>query len=133
MKKAPYALAGLLLLTLGGCGRSSASPAPAPGAPAPEPATAAAAPVGCPEKPGLCLVVEPAAAELIVDGTSHGAVESLGPPGARFLAVQPGIHLISLRHEGFETWRAEVSLAERPEAIEVELQAAKPTPNSPNP
>lgn len=128
------ATAGILsFFLLGAC-----APAAVANTPAPEAATTAsesspppaAEPVEvmCPDEPGLCLRIRPGDAELTVDGKSVGTVRDLGEPGAAFLRLEPGIYLITLERQGYETWRAEVSVAARSETIEVDLQTAKTQP-----
>lgn len=104
------------LLILGAC-----APASTP-APAPAPTTAKAKPAVCPARPGLCLEVDPPGAALVVNGEDRGTVESLGPLGGRFFALAPGFYQIMLKHDGYATWRAEVSVRDTHERIAVRLE-----------
>lgn len=79
--------------------------------------TAAAAPE--PEvklAPGLRFVVEPAEAEILIDEKSYGAAGELG-----HVALPPGIYRVSIRARGYTTWRAEVSVSDSAESLEVSL------------
>ena len=121
-------LALVALSTAGGCATPDVSiePAPEPGPavepPAvveAEPATDAAA--ACPEQPGLCLRVTPPGARLTVDGVDVGLLSELAAGTAHFHPVASGIHQITLEHDGYVTWRAEVSVRDTLENIDVEL------------
>ena len=72
------------------------------------------------EAPGLKFLVEPASAEVFVDGVSRGTVAELASSGG-LLALKPGIYQVSLKAKGCATWRAEVAVRERPELIQVAL------------
>ncbi len=78
-----------------------------------------ATPLPCPSDPGLCFVVEPADAEIVLNDESRGTVATLGVPA--FMSVASGIYQITLHREGFVTWRAEVSVQTGAERIEVKL------------
>ncbi|MFP2927298.1 PEGA domain-containing protein [Pyxidicoccus sp. 3LG] len=73
--------------------------------------------------PGLRFDVQPLQAEVIVNGRRVGTVEHLRFDGG-LLALPAGIHQVSIRHPGHVTWRAEVTVGDRPEPIRVTL-----TPN----
>ncbi|MDF1563580.1 MAG: hypothetical protein P1V51_11085 [Deltaproteobacteria bacterium] len=113
---------GLLL----GCATPAPEPDPLPEAeaapPAAEVSPAEAPAPTCPEASGLCLVVQPEDTLVVVDGDEHGMVSSIGEAGARFIPLSPGIHRITLRREGMQTWRTEVTVAQRAEPIVVELE-----------
>ncbi|MCY1020047.1 hypothetical protein [Pyxidicoccus sp. MSG2] len=70
--------------------------------------------------PGLRFDVLPLQAEVIVNGQPAGTVEHLRFAGG-VLALPPGIHQASIRYPGPVTWRAEVSVGDRPESIQVTL------------
>ena len=93
------------------------APAPAP-APAPVPAAAPRAPAA-PET-GLLFQVEPAQAEIAVDGLPYGTVADLASRGG-VLALAPGIYQVSLRAPGYATWRVEVAVRNGTEPIRVKL------------
>ena len=69
---------------------------------------------------GFRLDVDPADAELTVDGQRLGAVNSV-PLTDGVLALDPGIHQMSLKRKGYQTWRGEVSLGNQVEALKVSL------------
>jgi hypothetical protein len=83
-------------------------------APTPWPTAAAA------EESGLRFDVLPADAEVLVNGQKVGTAGGLGGGGG-LLAVPPGIYQVSIRYPGHVTWRAEVTVGERPERIQVSL------------
>ncbi len=118
-----------LLLTLAATLALACASAPAADpAPAPEPQPIAEpnrepAPPTCPNEPGLCFEVEPADAQLVVDGESKGSLSELAPTGPYFLDLESGIYQIMLRREGYTTWRGEVSVREASEKIKVTLEA----------
>ncbi len=103
-------------LALAACaGGKAAAPA---GTPAVAPAQATAPSVAPPPATGLELAVEPASAEILVDGESRGAVSSLA---SGVLGLPPGIYQVSLKASGYVTWRAEVAVRAGREKIEVRL------------
>ncbi|MBU8897828.1 PEGA domain-containing protein [Corallococcus sp. M34] len=81
------------------------------------PATEAPQPV---EGPGLRFDVQPGAARVFVDGHAVGTAASLRDAGG-LLSLAPGVHQVSIRHAGYATWRAEVTVGEEAEAIQVRL------------
>jgi len=91
---------------------------------APEAVPADATPDACPDAPGLCFAVQPADAEVIVNGETLTPTLTTG--GDSYLALGAGIHQIMLRRDGYVTWRAEVSVGEKAERIEVSLEAKAP-------
>jgi hypothetical protein len=118
-----------------GCA-STPKPAPAAGT---EPAVAPTAPTapttpseqGSPaaarapaSESGLRFAVEPADAEISVDGRAFGTVAELAGQGG-ILNLAPGIYQVSLKAAGFVTWRAEVALHSGTETIRAKL-AKKP-------
>lgn len=110
----------LLVVAVAGCATGlGTSPAPRPE----KPAAATSAPA--PELPatGLAFQVEPASAEILVDGESRGTVAAL-QSGA--LGLPSGIYQVSLRAPGFVTWRAEVAVRSARERIEVTLARKEP-------
>jgi len=77
--------------------------------------------VEAPSGPGLVVTVEPADAELIIDGSSYGAVSALAS-GNGFLPLKPGIYQVALKKPGYTSWRAEVTVNESPEHLTVSLE-----------
>jgi len=73
---------------------------------------------------GLVFTVEPADAEILIDGRPAGTVAGLGEAGG-ILRLAPGIYQVSLKAAGYVTWRAEVALRAGTETIRVKL-ARKP-------
>lgn len=76
----------------------------------------------CPNEAGLCFSVTPADAQLEVDGNVLGPLGDLGN-GLVFVGLEPGIHMITLTRDGYATWRAEVSIAEAAETINLTMEA----------
>jgi hypothetical protein len=66
------------------------------------------------------LDVEPSDAEIVVDGEILGTVAELMT--TQLLPLEPGIHQIVIRKEGFRTWRAEVAVKEEAEVVRVRLE-----------
>jgi hypothetical protein len=95
---------------------ASATPAPSAGAPAAVEAPRA------PNAPstGLVFAVEPADAQIAIDGAPHGTVADLAAQGG-LLPLAPGIYQVSLKAPGYATWRAEVALGASNETIRVNL------------
>ena len=117
---------------------TSPTPAPTPGAPAPTPGQASAdtaaagaeaqadtTPIGCPEKAGICFEVTPDDAELEVNGDKLGVVGALAVGGVVFVSLEPGIHLVTLRRDGYVTWRSEVTVGPVAETMAVTLEQAE--------
>ena len=65
--------------------------------------------------------VDPDGAQIYVDGKPMGKVSELRALGG-VLKIAPGIYQVSLRLAGYETWRAEVSVGEGTQTIQVALQ-----------
>ena len=96
-----------------------ATSSPAPASKAATTATATT-PAPASQGSGLTFTVKPTDAEIFIDGTSTGKVTDLsGSQG--FLKVKPGIYQVSLKRQGFVTWRAEVTVGEGTEAIHVNM------------
>ncbi|MCC6335808.1 MAG: PEGA domain-containing protein [Myxococcales bacterium] len=97
---------------------------PAPDESVPDAGASMAPPVAPKQKPpsgpGLVLLVQPADAELIIDGTSYGPVAHLETENGK-LPLKPGIYQVALKRAGYTSWRAEVTVTENPEALEVSL------------
>ncbi len=72
------------------------------------------------ETPGLKIDVKPADAELFIDGKNYGSVAKLSE-ATGVLSLKPGVYHVSLKRDGFQTWRAEVSVGEKTELLHVEL------------
>jgi hypothetical protein len=108
----------------------ASAPKPRPADPPPATAAPAAAPVETtPRAPegavtGLVFRVDPADAQISIDGTPRGTVADLADHRG-LLPLAPGIYQVSLKAPGFVTWRAEVALRTGTETIGVSL-ARKP-------
>lgn len=116
----------LVILLAFACGGKTATPTTGPAVTTADNATAGdgtAALEPLPRKPGVQLVVTPADAEINVDGEDVGPASAL--PGG-FLDLAPGMHQISIRKAGFDTWRVEVMVRDEAERLTVELKAAGP-------
>ena len=104
----------------GGCAASRPAPTHA------EPSTtdlSTRPPAGPPSEPvkqgsGLHFSVTPADAMVFIDGKAVGKVADLEGTGG-VLSVKPGIYQVSLKRPGFVTWRAEVTVGDGAEAIQV--------------
>jgi hypothetical protein len=72
------------------------------------------------DEPGLKIDVQPGDAELIIDGQSYGRVADIHAPNG-VLSLKPGLYQVSLKREGFQTWRAEVTVGEKSELLRVAL------------
>lgn len=113
-------LAAILLAAATACASAPRSPAPtSTPAPAPPPAAPAPRAPSAPET-GLLFEVEPAEAQIAVDGQPYGTVADLVSRGG-VLALAPGIYQVSLRAPGYATWRAEVAVRTGSEPIRVKL------------
>lgn len=95
---------------------------------APAPQTSVAPAVAQPATPsapashgsGLLFAVTPTDAEVLVDGKLVGRVRDFDARGG-LLAIKPGIYQVALKRRGFLTWRAEVTVGEGAEAIQVTM------------
>lgn len=87
----------------------------------PPPVEAPKPPPAPPTGPGLVVHVEPADAELIIDGASQGVVSKLELENG-LLPLKPGIYQVGLKRTGYISWRAEVTVNDKPETIEVTLK-----------
>lgn len=108
-------------LALAACaGGKAAAPPVAAGAAVEDagPAVAVAAQAAQLPATGLELSVEPASAEIFVDGDSRGVVADLS---SGILGLAPGIYQVSLKAPGHVTWRAEVAVRAGREKIAVRL------------
>ncbi len=115
------------LLALAACAGGKAAPPPAAKAPLPAAAPEVPSPAAAAAKPlpatGLELLVEPATAEVLVDGEPRGVVSELS---SGVLGLPPGIYQVSLKAPGYATWRAEVAVRAGRERIEVRLSRKEP-------
>lgn len=101
--------AAIVVALLIGCG-PKAKPEPVVKAPPPAPAI----------RGTLSLDIEPADADVEVDGNARGKASEL-----RALDLEPGPHQIVITKKGFEIWRGEVELAKASETIQVRLVPSK--------
>ncbi len=98
----------VLALVIGCGGKPPAPKAPPPPPPAVE------------VRGTLALDIEPADAEVEVDGTPRGTASEV-----KSLDLDPGPHQIVIKKKGFEIWRGEVALARTTETIQVRLVPSK--------
>lgn len=98
-------------------GCATAPPVPPPAPPSPAVRAEAVAPAG--EVAGLSFAVDPADAEIVIDGRALGRVAEL--PRGGTVPLQPGLYQVSLRRSGFATWRAEVAVRTGVQPIRVTL------------
>jgi hypothetical protein len=106
---------------------SAPGPRPAPAAAGPRAAVAGEASVAGPraDPVGLSFSVDPADAEVLVDGRSCGKAGELARSG---LPLPPGLYQVSLKRAGYATWRAEVAVRGGLEPIRVTLSRTAPVP-----
>ena len=107
----------LLLLTLAACPKQ----VPEPDTRSPEPIAEVAVVKAAPKGPGLIVFVEPNDAEVIIDGESLGIVSKLKLQNG-LLPLRSGIYQVNLRRAGYLSWRAEVTVNDKPETIQVTLK-----------
>jgi len=69
---------------------------------------------------GIRIEVDPPDAELTVDGQVLGPVTGVSLE-AGVLKLEPGIHQMSLKAKGYQTWRGEVALGNDVEPLKVSL------------
>ncbi|MBL8951883.1 MAG: PEGA domain-containing protein [Myxococcaceae bacterium] len=69
---------------------------------------------------GLRLEVVPPDAELTIDGQVLGPLSSVPLEGG-VLGLSPGVHQLSLKAKGYQTWRGEVALGNDVEPLKVSL------------
>jgi hypothetical protein len=72
---------------------------------------------------GFRMEVEPPEAELTVDGQVLGPVSAVALESG-VLKLDPGIHQVSLKLKGYQTWRGEVALGNQVEPLKVSLVKA---------
>lgn len=111
---APVLALGLTVGLWAGCGSS----APKGANPAPPVEVVDAAPA---QIPGIAFDINPGDAEVIVDGESLGSAAN-GDIG-EVLELVPGLHQIMIRHADYETYRVEVTIGEKTELLQINLQA----------
>ncbi len=68
---------------------------------------------------GIRFRIDPPDSEILLNGHDVGPAARLGSDGA--LRLDPGLYRVTLRHEGFETWRAEVAVHSGFERLQVQL------------
>lgn len=94
---------------------------PVPDDAPPPPPKGVVAPPQAPTGPGLIVNVQPTDAELIIDGASLGLVSKLTLENG-LLPLKSGIYQVGLKRPGYVSWRAEVTVNDKPETIEVTLK-----------
>ena len=107
---------GALFLTAASCAHTEAA---APSA-EPTPPPPAAEQVMVADEPGIKIDVQPPDAELVIDGQSYGRVAEMRVPNG-VLSLKPGLYQVSLKREGYLTWRAEVTVGDKSELLKVAL------------
>ncbi len=117
------AVSAALLLAACAGGKAAPPQTKPPAAAAPEVAAPAAAPAAPLPATGLELLVEPASAEVLIDGEVRGVVSDLA---SGVLGLAPGIYQVSIKAPGYVTWRAEVAVRSSREKIEVRLARKEP-------
>lgn len=75
-------------------------------------------------KPGIAFEIDPPDAEVFVDGESLGSAAEVIEAGDLILSA--GLHQIMIRHDDFETSRVEVTIGEKTELLQINLQAKTP-------
>jgi hypothetical protein len=98
----------------------AAACASAPRPPPPAPPAPAATPPARPAT-GLHLVVHPPDAEVEIEGVRRGRAATLAADTAGVVPLAPGVYRVSVQRPGHEPWRAEVSVVDRVERIDVTL------------
>ncbi len=93
--------------------------APLRAEPPSEPAAPAIAPAPA-QRTGLFLFVEPADAEIAIDGRPKGLASDLGETG--LVPLAPGIYQVTVSRPGYATWRAEVAVRTDPQRFDVVLE-----------
>jgi hypothetical protein len=73
-----------------------------------------------PSQSGLRIKVDPADAVVLVDGKWLGPANAVHCANA-VVPLGPGLYQVALRRAGYQTWRAEVSVKDTAELIEVSL------------
>ena len=86
-----------------------------------EPTAVVAVAKPVPTGPGLVVYVEPDDAELIIDGASLGIASKLELQNG-LLPLRSGIYQVNLKRAGYISWRAEVTVNDKPETIRVTLK-----------
>jgi hypothetical protein len=109
-------LALLTVVFLTACPKQVPPPLPVA---APEP-PAEVKPAAVPLVPGLVVHVEPDDAELIIDGTNYGVASKLELQQG-VLPLHTGIYQVALKRLGYVSWRAEVTVNDKPETLQVTL------------
>jgi hypothetical protein len=72
------------------------------------------------DQPGIKIDVQPQDAELVIDGQSYGRVADMHVANG-VLSLKPGLYQVSLKRDGYQTWRAEVTVGEKSELLQVAL------------
>jgi hypothetical protein len=104
---------GALFLTAASCAHTEAA------APAKEPPPAQEQEMVA-DEPGIKIDVQPPDAELVIDGQSYGRVAQMRVANG-VLSLKPGLHQVSLKRDGYLTWRAEVTVGDKSELLRVAL------------
>ena len=100
----------MAILVLAACASSSPGPV-GPGGPAP----AADAPAKA--RQGVRIHIEPSDAIVFVDGQQKDLAAGTG-----FVELEPGLHEVMVQRDGYKTWRAEVTVGEKVELLDLKLE-----------
>lgn len=124
-KRLLITLCALLAIGATACGSGAkrATTEPEPAAQVDAAPAAVTEPAPTPQGPGVVLRIDHPDAEVFVDGERVGVASDLEGKGW-FIALEAGIHQIAVRKPGFNTWRVEVAVRDKPETIEVTLEPA---------
>jgi hypothetical protein len=118
-------LAMTVIATLSACATAAQAPAKSEdastyrSAPSTEAPREPTAPDRSAESIGLRLEVLPADAQVLLDGKAIGLAQQIAAGG--IVKVDPGIHQITVRRTGYETWRTELAVRDGVESIHVDL------------
>ena len=70
---------------------------------------------------GVRLSVTPDSAEIVVDGEVLGPADTVGGEDG-VIRLEPGLHQLMVRADGYETWRLEVAVQDKIEEFVVQLR-----------
>lgn len=104
-------ICALVAIGLVACPKPAKPPVSIKGDPEPQPTT--------PTTGSVTINCEPTDAEVFVDGQRQGTVAEINAQGK--LALPFGLHRFEIRHADHMTFRLELSIGEKPEAIHVKL------------
>ncbi|MCA9667088.1 MAG: PEGA domain-containing protein [Myxococcales bacterium] len=106
--------------SLAACPKQQTTPPPKPPASRP---VAKAPPPPAPGKGRIVIDCTPADAEVTIDGENKGTVSELGKHSG--LEVDLGVRRVEVRKRGYQPFRIEIKVGERPEYLRVRLKRAR--------